>query len=442
MVNPKIFKAYDIRGTYPDEINEDAAYRVGRSFVRFLGAKKIAVGRDVRKSSPSLFEKIIEGVIDEGSDVIDIGICNTPMLNFTIVFGGLDGGIMVSASHNPPEYNAFKVMKKKAVPLHENSGIKEIEKIANSDFENRLTKGNIIKKDILPDYLSHISVFTKDIKNLKVVCDYGNGVGAISAKPIFDKLPIEVIHLFPIPDGRFPNHLANPQELDNLKTLQGKVISENADLGIFFDGDADRSTLVDENGKIILPDLEIAVLAEEELKKYPGEKVCYDLRFSKVVGEVIKKLDGYTKMMRVGSPFYKEELIENGGILAGELSGHIFFKDNYYLDDGLFAAVKIMSILSKTGKKISELVKPLRKYYQTEEINLEVDNADKVLAKIRETYKDGESIELDGVYIKYPNWWFSLRKSNTEPIVRLRIEADTKNILEEKRKELLGLIEK
>jgi len=442
MINPNIFKAYDIRGIYPEEINEEAAYKIGHAFVKFLNAKKIAVGIDARKSSPSLFKEFVRGITDEGCDVINIGMCTTPMLGFAVAYLDLDGGVMISASHNPPEYNAFKLLSKNSLQLYDDFGIKEVKKLAELSFENGSSKGKIIKKDILPDYVNHLLKFAKDIKNLKTVCDYGNGVGAVSAKEFLDNLPISTTHLFPEPDGSFPNHLANPHELENLKTLQEKVLEEKADLGIFFDGDADRSILVDEKGEIVPPDLELAILAKEELKNHKGEKVYFDLRFSKIVDEVIKETGGKSVMMRVGNPFYKEKLQKEGGVLAGEFSGHIMFKDNYCLDDGLFAAVKIMGIMSRTKKPLSELIKPFKKYYQTEEINLKVKNPDETLRKVKEEFKDGESINLDGVYIKYSDWWFNLRKSNTEPLVRLRIEADSPELLEEKKREVLNIIEK
>lgn len=442
-VNPNIFKAYDIRGIYPDEINEEVAEKIGAAFVRYLGqdVKKIIVGRDIRLSSPSLFKAISEGITKQGVGVSDIGICTTPMLNFGLIKYGYKGGIMISASHNPAHYNGFKLIEEKGIQL---AG-KKIDQIKKIVLENKLPKaeikGEVKKLNILNDYLDHILSFAKNIKEgLKIVVDYGNGVGAISARAVFKKLNLEVISIYEEPDGTFPNHLPNPHEIKFMKELQERVKKEKADLGIFFDGDADRSMMIDEKGEIVFPDLLVGFLAKEELKKYPGEKIYYDLRFSKVVKEIIKENGGVPVMMRVGNPFYKEKLILEGGALAGELSGHLMFKENFGIDDGLFAAIKTMDLICLSKKTLSELIKPLKKYFQTEEINLEVKEKDKVLNKVREYFKDGHFIELDGLYIQYPDWWFNLRKSNTEDLVRLRIEAKREKLLKEKKKELLDLI--
>ena len=437
-----IFRGYDIRGVYPTEIDEDLAYRLGRAFVTFFKCKQVVIGKDMRKSSPSLFKALAKGATDQGADVIDIGMCTTPMLSFSVANYDYEGGIMISASHNPPEYNAFKLIKKKALQVVKGSGMEEIkELIKENKFEEPAKKGKITKKEVLNDYISHISKFTENIKDLKIAVDYGNGVGAISAKPLFSKLPITVLSLYEKPDGTFPNHHANPHDTENFKDLQRKVIEEKADLGIFFDGDADRSIMVDENGEIVSTDMLVGVIVGKELKKYPGEKVYHDLRFSKAVREEIKKAGGKPVMMKVGNPFYKEKLINEGGLMGAEVSGHVMFKENYNIDDGLFLAIKTMDIMCTSEKKISELIKPLKKYFQTEEINIEVKNQDKVLDIVKERFKDGKFIDIDGVLIEYPDWWFNLRKSNTEPLIRLRAEADTKEKLDEKKQLLLKIMQ-
>ncbi|MFA5926272.1 MAG: phosphomannomutase/phosphoglucomutase [Parcubacteria group bacterium] len=444
-LNEKIFKAYDIRGVYPDEINEDAAYLIGKAFVEFLGCKSVVVGRDMRKSSPSLFESLVKGITEQGADVIDIGMVATPMLSFAVMQWNSEAGIMVSASHNPAQYNAFKLIQNKnglALQIYGGGGIDEIKKICiASEFRKSEKRGTVEKKSINEDYKSRLLSVAQGIKDLKIVCDYGNGVGSISAMPALDVLPIKVTHMFAEPDGDFPNHAPNPHDIENLIFLQKKVVEEKADLGIFFDGDADRSQLVNEKGEIIFPDMALGILALEELANKGKGKVFHDLRFTKAVSESIGEHGGEAVMMRVGNPFYKEALNDEQGLLAGEFSGHIMFREFYGIDDGLYSALKFMSIMCKQGKKASELAIPFQKYFQTEEINMKVSDADAAMDKVKEKYSGGKLIAIDGILIDSGDWWLSLRKSNTEPLVRLRIEAEKKEILDEKRKEVLSVIE-
>lgn len=443
IINQKIFKTYDIRGIYPDEINEEAVNKIGAAFAVCLKGKTdyIVAGRDTRISSPSLFNALLKGITSQGTNVVDIGICTTPMLIFATQKTGSDiGGIMLSASHSPPNINGLKLMGERSIQMMD----EEVEPIKQLALANNFVaadkKGTIIPKNILDEYIPHILSFCGQIKGLKVVADYGNGVGAVSGKEVFSRLDIEYIPMYAEQDGNFPNHFPDPHNIENMKELQKRVKSEKADIGIFFDGDADRSIMIDEIGEIVFADMLLAALAREELKKYPGEKVYYDLRFSKVVKEIIEQSGGVPVMMRVGNPFYKKKMTMEGGAIAGEFSGHMFFKENYAIDDGLFAAIKTMNLMCERGKKLSELINPLKKYFATEEINLKVNDADEALEKARDCYKDGHAINLDGVYVEYPDWWFSLRKSNTEPVVRLRLEANNKDLLEEKRGELVGLI--
>jgi phosphomannomutase len=444
VLKKSVFKAYDIRGVYPVDLDEETAYLVGRAFVDFLKCRMVIVGRDMRKSSDGLFKELARGIVDQGADVIDLGMCTTPMLSFAVAKFNYDSGIMISASHNPGQYNAFKLIMKNAEQMSVETGINEIFDLCKENNFKTGKKGQIIKKEVLTDYEDHVLSFGKNInqgdKNLKVVVDYGNGVGSISGKPIFSKLHIEVIPMYENPDGSFPNHEANPVKYETLKELQMRIIAEKADLGIAFDGDGDRSIILDKKGNIISPDLLLGILAEDKLKAEQGGKVYYDLRFSKAIKETIIANGGEPIMMRVGNPFYKSALIHHGGILAGEFSGHIMYKDNFCIDDGLFAAVKLMDLVSKTGKEVSMLVKPLQKYYQSEEINFEVHDSKIMLDKIKKKYYDGEISDMDGILVEYDIWWFSIRASNTEPIVRLRLEADTKELLLEKRKELLDFI--
>ncbi|MCF7860649.1 phosphomannomutase/phosphoglucomutase [Candidatus Woesearchaeota archaeon] len=440
MISDKPFKAYDIRGLYPQEVNEELAYKLGRSIVDLFGPKKVVIGNDMRVSSPSLTKELTKGFIEAGCDVVQIGLCTTPLLGFSVVSKKFDFGVMVSASHNPAKYNAFKLIMNGGLQMHIDSGISELKKhIMTNHFSSQIASGNVEKASFLEEYLEHIISCCNDLKGIRAVVDYGNGVGALTSSPAFKKLGIDLTELYPEPDGNFPNHAANPQELGNVEELQQEVKSNKAEIGIFYDGDADRSLIVDEKGDIVAPDMLLAALATEELKKHP-DKVYYDLRFSKVLPEIIRELGGTPIMMKVGNPFYKEKLIKEGGIIAGEFSGHIMFKENLCLDDGLFAAVKFMNIMREQNKTVSEIIEPFKKYYGSAEINLEVEDADVTMQKVKEQFPDGKNIDLDGVYIVYEDWWFSLRKSNTEPLVRLRLEANTSDLMEEKKDQLLKII--
>lgn len=436
------FKSYDIRGVYPDEVNEDMAYNVGRAFVTFLKCKKVAVGFDMRDSAKVLFDSLVNGLTDQGADVINIGKVTTPMLNFAVANYDNDAGIMISASHNPGKYNAFKLVKHPVLQISSDSGMKDIEKLATEAKFEDAKKGNVEDKDIKENYINHITSKFKDIKNIKIVADYGNGMGALTATEAFKKLGIEIIELYPKPDATFPNHEANPHDIKNFKDLQEAVKKENADLGIFFDGDADRSNVIDDKGNIIFPDIVFCLMMEHELKQHKGEKVYYDLRFTKAAKDIIEANGGVPVMMKVGNPFYKEKLAHEGGLAAAEFSGHIMYKENFGIDDGLFAALKIIEIVSNSNKKLSELVKPMIKYNTTPEINIKTKGRDPedIMKRVADNFKDGESIELDGVYIQYDDWWFSLRKSNTEPLVRLRVEANTEELMNQKKDEIVKLI--
>ncbi|MGM0438961.1 MAG: phosphomannomutase/phosphoglucomutase [Patescibacteria group bacterium] len=435
----KIFKTYDIRGLSPEELDKETAYLVGRGFVSFLDEEnpEIVVGRDARKTSPALFKELKRGLIDSGATVFDIGVATTPLLNFAVCKYSHSGGVMVTASHNPPEYNGLKLIKENGLQVYG----KGIKKIKNLIKKEKFKKGNgsVEKKDPLPDYISHILSFVDHKEDLKVVVDYGNGVASVTGKEVFKNIKAEVVSLYEDLDPAFPNHLPNP-EPKNMEELINKVKEEKADLGVFFDGDGDRAFFVDEKGEIVYPDLIISLLAQKELKKSKEKKVYFDLRFSKITPEKVSESGGIPEMMRVGNPFYKEKLVNEGGLMGAELSGHIMHKDNYCIDDGLFIAIKMISFLGNVDKTLSELTEPLKIYYQSEEINMEVDDKDKALERAREAFPEGFSINLDGVYIDFDNWWFNLRKSNTEDVVRLRLEAESKKLLEEKTEELVSLI--
>jgi len=450
MVDESVFKAYDIRGVYPEQINEELAYLVGRAFVNFLDAKDVVVGMDMRESSKRLYENLSRGITDQGANVHFLGMCTTPLMNFATAHYKFGGGIMISASHNPGQYNAFKMVKFPVLQIGKGSGMEEIQNIVlDNSFANPEKKGEIFdkKKQVFDEYLGHVKKFA-EFSGLTIVVDYGNGVGALTAKPLFEQTKNSFISFFEEPDGSFPNHPANPHDLENFQKLQQEVVKNSADLGVFFDGDADRAIFVDEKGEIISNDFTVCLLALEELKEFPGETVYYDLRFSKIVKEKIEQNKGKAVMERVGNPYYKKLLVEKGGILGGEFSGHVMFKSNYNIDDGLFCTVKFLNLVAKSkknNKKTSDLVKPLKRYFQTPEINITVQDNNKknlIISKIKDYYlkKGLKILEIDGISVQSKDFWFNLRKSNTEPIIRIRAEADTAQLLEDVKKELLGLV--
>lgn len=435
-MNKDIFKTYDVRGVYKKEFDENDVYNIGRAIVTFLGLKKpkIVLGRDGRVSSPVILDVLKKGIMDSGGSVINTGVSNTPLLNFAVAKHGFDGGVMITASHNPPHFNGLKIIKEKALQVY-GEELQKIKEIAErEDFQSG--EGEEEEKNFLNDYLENILSFTDNLERLKVVIDCGNGVGGVTAKPFFSKIKAETFFLYEDIDGSFPNHLPDPNAPGSLDAIREKIIKERADVGIIFDGDADRCVLLDEKGEVVSTDLLLCLLAGKELKG--EEKIYYDLRFSKVVKEKIEEWGGVPVMMRVGNPFYKEALIKEGGTMGAELSGHIMFQKNFCIDDGLFASVMALNIIK--GSKFSEILLPFQKYYQTEEINLEVENKKEVLEKVKNHLQDGKQIFIDGVYVQYDNWWVSLRESNTEDLIRMRIEAESKELLEKRKEEIISLI--
>ena len=435
-----IFKAYDVRGVYPSDLNEEIAYNIARAFVKFLNCKKVIVGRDMRVSSLSLHDSVVKGLIEQGADVIDTGLCSSPMMNFASATIEADGAIMITASHNPKEYNGFKFFREHAIPLSEVSGLKDIEKLANEkSFEDASKKGSTTKKNIMDDYVNHVKKFAEEIKGLKIIADSGNGMSGLTVPKVLEGFNIELIHMYPELDGSFPNHECNPMKEENTAELQKKVVEEKADVGISLDGDADRVVFIDENGERISSDLITALIAIQFLKK-GKQKILYDLRSSKAVKETIEANKGTAIMCRVGHSFIKQQLRDEDAIFAGELSGHYYFKDNFYTDSGVIALMVVLNLLSSEKKKLSEIVKPIKKYFATGEINMEVKDKDIIIEKVKEKYNDANIFELDGASVEYKDWWFNLRKSNTEPVIRLNLEADTKELMEEKRDEVLDFI--
>ena len=439
-----LFHAYDIRGVFgkkETELTVDFAYKLGFAIVSYSKAKEIYVGQDARSHSKVLCDSLVRGITDAGSDVVDVGMCSTPFLYFVCGEAKAQFGTMVTASHNTKEYNGFKMFDKGPRMLYDDAGIKEIEKIFKEQkIKAVVKKGKVTKKEFFTEYVLHHNKFfhVPDNKQLKIVIDAGNGVGYLVAKQFFkDKKNISIVEMYTEPDGDFPNHEANPVKFDTLKELKERVKKEKAQMGIGYDGDADRVIFVDELGEIILPDQTGAILAEYEMtqilnyeksvqKKKENKTLYIDLRFSKAVDTYLKEKGLNVERVRVGNPFYKEILSKKGGLLAAEMSGHIMYPENYNADDALFATIKMLNILA-TGKKFSILKKPLEKFYQTDEINYKIPNADEAIRAIEKEFDDCFLTHMDGVTVESEDgWWFNIRKSNTEPLVRLRIEGKNK----------------
>ncbi|KKQ45450.1 MAG: Phosphomannomutase [Candidatus Moranbacteria bacterium GW2011_GWC2_37_8] len=439
-----IFKAYDIRGIYPEQLNGQDAYKIGQAIAQFTKAKRIVVGMDMRSSSPEISEGLMRGITEQGSDVINIGLVSTPMVYYASWNLDVDAGVMITASHNTSEWNGLKLCRKNAVPIGEGNGMEEISSLALSgNFEKNDKPGNIeIDTNIKLQYFEYISsFFKKGLGKKKIVIDFANSVGALD-KDIYEKFPndIEPIYLFEELDGTFPNHEANPLKLETLKALQEKVISEKADFGISYDGDADRIGFVDENGDIVPMDFGIALLAKEALKKFPGAIILMDLRSSNAVKEVIEEAGGIVHRCRVGHSLIKGQMRNEGAIFAGELSGHYFFEENSKAEMTTLAAMTLLNLMNESGKKMSELTHELQRYSHSGEINSDVEDKIGMMNKLKEIYADGNIDELDGVRIDFADWWFNVRASNTEPKLRLNLEAKTKELMEEKRDELLSII--
>ena len=433
-----IFKSYDIRGIYPSQINEELVEKIGKAFASYLSAKEIVVGYDMRTHSKSIFNALADGIISTGANVINIGLCSTPMIYFANGTLKADGSIMITASHNTGEWNGLKLCRDKAIPISGKTGIKDIEKIVcSSAWKTAKIKGSIKICDVSEPYGKHVRNFSKLTRKLKVVVDFGNAMGSIEIKGIRDLF--EIIPLYEELDGSFPNHEANPIITETLYDLCRKVKETGADFGAAFDGDADRCGFVDNNGEIIPMDLFTALIAEDILRDGP-QTILYDLRSSRAVKESIEANGGKAVMCRVGHSFIKAQMRETHAAFAGELSGHYYFRENFTAESQALAFLKFANFICETGKTASELLAPLRKYYATGEINSEVNDVKNILNKIKQKYSDGKMLELDGLTVEYDDWWFNVRSSNTEPLLRLNLEASTKSDMEEKRNELLALI--
>jgi phosphomannomutase len=440
-INKNIFKAYDIRGVYPSELNEDSAYLIGRAFARKSGAKKVTVGMDMRLSGPALKKALIRGITDERVSVKDIGLVPIDAVYASVGKFGDEAGIMVTASHNPAEYNGFKMVLKDMQWIR---GTDLLEEVENLSAEISEKKGEVTEEDIVPKYINHVLSFVDvdKIKPFKVVVDAGNGMAGKITPILTESLPLNIIPLNFKLDGSFPAHPSNPLLPESQKEICEAVVKEKADFGIIFDGDTDRMFFVDENGKFVSPDFTIPLLAEVFLKREPGAGIVYNLTASKVVPEAIKALGGRPLKSKIGYVNMSTVMKEGKGIMGGEVSAHYSFRDNAYADSGFIAFVIFLQLLSNYEKPLSEIVKPFQKYFKAPDINLEVKNKDEVLEKIKQKYSDGKQDFLDGISVEYKDWWFNVRASNTEPLLRITIEADTPEILAVKQKELTKFISK
>jgi phosphomannomutase len=454
VVDKSIFKAYDVRGIHPDQMDERLAYRIGRGFARVLcqlqdipvNDLRVAVGRDMRLTAPAMTEEYIRGLADEGADVLDIGMVGTEMLYWTVGSRELDGGLMCTASHNPAGYTGAKLVKRGALALSGDSGIGELRQIVTSEDpgEPAGEPGQVAREEVGDAFreaaLGYIDA--DRIKPLKVVLDGGNGMAGTMVGPLLDSLPIKQTRLYWEPDGEFPDHEPNPLLEENRRFITEKVLEAGADLGIAWDGDADRCFFIDDTGEFVAGDFLTALLAESLLRKEPGATVLYDVRASRAVADVVGSHGGSALINRVGHAFFKTRMRETGAAFGGEVSGHYYFRDFYCADSGTLPALLILELLSVEQKNLSELLEPLRsRYFISGEINSEVADQQAKMDEIRSNYSDGEIGELDGVSVDYDDWHFNVRPSNTEPLLRLNLESlVSQEHMEQKRDELLDLI--
>ncbi|MGI8403311.1 MAG: phosphomannomutase/phosphoglucomutase [Thermomicrobiales bacterium] len=442
-----LFKAYDVRGLVPRELTPDIAYRIGRAIVAFLDVPQVVVGRDMRVSGPTLSAALIDGIRDQGADAIDIGLVSTDTLYFAVGKYGYPAGVMITASHNPAAYNGFKICKEEARALSMDTGIGDIRDLTVSgEFPAPRSdkRGDLQQRDVIDAYAEHaLSIIdVNTIEPLKIAVDAGNGMAGLLVPRVLKNLPCEIIPLYFELDGTFPNHEANPIEPENVRDLQRTVIDQQCDLGIAFDGDADRMFLIDEHGTFIGGDMTTAMVSIQMLKKHPGSAIVYNLICSRTVPEVISEQGGIPIRSRVGHSFIKAIMRENDAVFGGEHSGHFYFRDNWYADSGLIAVLTVLELISEDGESLSEILKPIDNRVRSGEINSEVADIKAVIARVESTYEaQGAEIDhLDGLTVGFDDWWFNLRGSNTQPLLRLNVEADEKALLDEKTAEVLKLI--
>jgi phosphomannomutase len=437
-----IFKAYDVRGTVPEQLDADVARRVGSAFASWLDAPRMAVGRDCRLSSPELAEAFTDGATSRGADVVDLGLTSTDLVYFAS--GSLDvPAVSITASHNPPNYNGLKFCRAGAAPVGEDTGLREIRALAERDeYPQAPGRGSVQRRDLLERYVEHVLTFVdaEAMSPLTVVADTANGMGGLVVPAVMERLPVKPTVLYGDLDGTFPNHPADPIDPANQADLRKAVLEHRADVGMAFDGDADRVFLVDERAEGVSGSLVTALVAKAMLEREPGATIVHNLICSWAVPEVVRENGGTPVRTRVGHSFIKQVMAETGAIFGGEHSGHYYFRDNYRADSGLIAGVVVLGELSKAGRPLSELLAPFRRYADSGEINSRVDDQAGKIEEVAGRFADGRQDRLDGLTVEYDDWWFNVRPSNTEPLLRLNVEARTPDLLEEKTAEVLGVI--
>ncbi|HEY9732605.1 MAG TPA: phosphomannomutase/phosphoglucomutase [Drouetiella sp.] len=447
-----VFKRYDVRGIYPSELNEDLAYQIGVQFVKLLNAKNVVLGRDMRVSGPQLFEAVAAGITDGGAAVIDIGLVSTDAMYFAVGKYNYDGGIMLTASHNPAEYNGMKFTKENAEALSLETGLAQIRDAiidsgnTSGSYKKSIARSeaklNKIERDVLEDFAAHCLSFidSKSIKPFKIAIDTGNGMGGKIIPPVFKHLPCEIVPLFFELDGSFPNHPANPLEPENIRDLQDAVKKHKCDIGVAFDGDADRMFILDEKGDLVTGDIVTALVAINTLKHHPGQTVLYNVVCSQTVPEVITANSGRPRRAPVGHSLIKKVMREEDIIFGGEHSGHFYFRDNWYADSGMIALLQCLQVFSEANKKVSEIIAPIDKRFRSGEVNRKVSDIPAAIARLEAHHSGAELNHMDGVTITYPDWWMNIRGSNTEPLLRINVEANTQDLLNNKLKEVLDLL--
>jgi phosphomannomutase len=448
-----IFKSYDIRGVWGSEWDAATARAIGRRLPALLEGRRIAVGRDVRLSSPELFRALTRGIAEGGGEVFDVGLCDTPALYFATAHYDMDGSVMITASHNPPEYNGLKVSRRRALPVGYDTGLGELERLVAQDAAAAAgrpspagTPAPVRTLDIRADYVAHLARFRSDLSSLRVIIDCSNGMAGVFLRDVLEGTGGRFDLLFEEPDGRFPNHAPNPLVEENLAALKERVAAEGADIGICFDGDADRVMFVDEAGRFVSPDLVIGLLGTYYFRRHPerlaggSRTVTYDVRSSRSVVEYLAALGAAPAICRVGHSFAKKLLRDTAGIAGGELAGHYYFRENNFCDSGMIAALVVLEVLAADGRPFSRLIADIRKYAFSGEMNFTVPNGPQIVRRVQSDYAGGKLTDIDGIRVDFPDWWFNLRVSNTEPLLRLVVEAATEEGLREKKDELIGKI--
>jgi phosphomannomutase len=444
VLDAKVFKAYDVRGIYPDELDEAGAEAIGRAYVEQFEPRRIAVGRDMRLSSPAMQEALMRGAVAAGADVLDLGLVGTEMVYFAVGSLGLEGGAMVTASHNPKEYTGMKLVRRGALPVGGESGLLEVRDRALAD--SRATpgrEGTVEPHDIWPAYVDRVLSFVdvSAIKPLRVVIDAANGMAGVMLPPVLERLPVEAVRCYFEPDGSFPNHEPNPLLPENREFIVRKTLEEGADLGVAFDGDADRCFFVDDTGEFVAGDFVTALFAESVLEKEPGAKIIYDVRASRAVPDTIERAGGVPLVNRVGHAFIKVRMRKEDAAFAGEVSGHYYFRDFSQADTGVVPFLLMLELISKKGRPLSEILAPLRsRYFITGELNTPVPDVALKLQELKERYGDGRISHLDGISVDFDDWHFNVRPSNTEPLLRLNLEATSEKLMEQRRDEVLEVI--